>query len=45
MKRRLLSLIYLVAKDKKTTYTTANINSIVNKIPCDEESFYKLTPA
>lgn len=45
MKRRLLSIVYLVARNEKTTHTTATITSVLNKVPCDQDSFFSLTPA
>jgi|JI8StandDraft_2_1071088.scaffolds.fasta_scaffold1598611_1 hypothetical protein len=45
MKKRLLGLVYLLARTDKEAVTTANIGKIVNKIPCDEDAYFKLTTA
>lgn len=45
MKKRLLGLVYLLARTDKQSVTTANIDKIVNKIPCDQDDFFKMTMA
>lgn len=45
MKRRLLSIVYLVNKKTQPTFTTATINSVLNKIPCEQDAFFRLSTA
>jgi hypothetical protein len=45
MNKRLMSLIYLVARGGKHVVNTSNAHAIVNKIPCEHEQFFKPTLA
>lgn len=45
MKRRLLSLIYLVSSKDKPLVDTTTASTIVNKIPCQHEHFFKISSA
>ena len=45
MKRRLLSILYLVANQEKAPLNTNNAQLILNKIPCEHEHFFQLSGA
>jgi hypothetical protein len=45
MKKYMLRLVYLTRETEARARTTSNINAIVNKIPCEEEEFFKATSA
>lgn len=45
MNKHLLRLLYLTRKNQALTLTTANIKDVLNRIPCDEEDFFRADPA
>lgn len=45
MNKHLLRLLYLAREKEAITVTTATVHKYVNKIPCEEEHFYKPTSA
>ena len=45
MNKHLLRLLYLAREKEALEVTTATVHKFVNKIPCEEEHFYKPTSA
>ena len=45
MKRRLLSLVYLVGDKEKLVVNTKTAHTVTNKIPCEYEYFFKPSSA
>lgn len=45
MNKHLLRFIYLTRNLQPVPVTTANLHNFVNKIPIEEEDFFRATPA
>lgn len=45
MNKHLLRLLYLAREKEVLAVTTATVHRFVNKIPCEEEHFYRPTAA
>jgi hypothetical protein len=45
MKRRFLGLVYLLSTKEKPILNTQTVAKMVNRIPCEQELFFKIDSA